>query len=68
MLKRMLKEEAMKKKRVLKEEGSVELSSSPFEQKFAELRPTNSPTSSAVSFCLLYEYGYLSVSWNEFFS
>jgi hypothetical protein len=40
MLKRLLKEEAAVKKGPLNENRGIELSSSPFEQKFAELRPT----------------------------
>ena len=39
----MLKEEA--KKSAPKEENGIELSSSPFEQKFSDLRPTISSTS-----------------------
>ena len=42
----MMKEEAMAKKAAHKEKLGIELSTSPFEQKFADLRPTNSSTSS----------------------
>ena len=40
MLKRLLKEEAAAKTGPFNEKRGIELSSSPFEQKFAELRPT----------------------------
>jgi hypothetical protein len=39
----MLKDEAFAKKGASKGEENIELSSSPFEQKFADLRPTGSP-------------------------
>jgi hypothetical protein len=40
MLNSMLKEDAAAKKLPFNEDRGIELSSSPFEQKFAELRPT----------------------------
>ena len=39
----MLKDEAFVKKGASKGEENIELSASPFEQKFADLRPTGSP-------------------------
>jgi hypothetical protein len=49
MLKAMLKEEAIAKKAASKEKLGIELSTSPFEQKFADLRPTVSASTSPQS-------------------
>lgn len=51
----MLKEEALAKKGAPKEENGIELSSSPFEQKFADLRPTTSPSFRQTSPSLVHE-------------